>query len=170
MNYISKLWVGIGCTKGSTRELIELAIATIFRENELSESAIAGIATINTKASEVGLLELCQTRNLPLKTFSAEVLQNISVPNSSQIVNSKVGTNSVAEAAAIRASLDFSHAEEQLCCGGSPRYSKLCSQSRREEEVKYLLIPKQVFRSSNPNIKGMVTIAVAMTAKEDIVE
>ncbi len=144
------IWVGIGCQKGTSRELIERAIKEVFQENQLSESAIAGIATIDSKASEVGLLELCQTRNLPLKTFPAEVLQNIHVPNPSQIVAAKVGTISVAEAAAIRASLDFSHAE---------------SQSRREEGVKYLLIPKQVFRSSNPNFQGTVTIAVAIAEK-----
>jgi cobalamin biosynthesis protein CbiG len=149
------LWVGIGCKKETSRELIELAITEVFRENHLSESAIAGIATINTKASEVGLLELCQTRNLSLKTFSAEVLQNISVPNPSQVVNSKVGTTSVAEAAAIKASLDFDRANFE---------------SHKKEGIKNLLISKQIFRSSNPNIKEVVTIAVAMTAKEDIVE
>jgi Cobalamin synthesis G C-terminus len=160
------LWVGIGCKKQTSRELIELAITEVFRENHLSESAIAGIATIDSKASEVGLLELCQTRNLPLKTFSAEVLQNISVPNPSQLVSLEVGTASVAEAAAIRASLDFSHAEESLRCEISLRSRKWCFQSRREEEFKYLLIiSKQVFRSSNPNLNGMVTVAVAMSKK-----
>jgi cobalamin biosynthesis protein CbiG len=149
------LWVGIGCTKETSRELIELAITEVFRENHLCESAIAGIATINTKASEVGLLELCQTRNLPLQTFSAEVLQNISVPNPSQVVNSKVGTASVAEAAAIRASLDFSHTN----------FANL-----RAEGINNLLISKQIFRSSNPNLQGTVTIAVAMTTTEDIAE
>jgi cobalamin biosynthesis protein CbiG len=148
-------WVGIGCQKGTSRELIELAITEVFRENHLCESAIAGIATIDSKASEVGLLELCQTRDLPLKTFPSEILQNISVPNPSQIVSLEVGTTSVAEAAAIRASLDFSHAN----------FANL-----RAERINNLLISKQIFRSSNPNFQGTVTIAVAMTTKEDIAE
>jgi cobalt-precorrin 5A hydrolase len=147
VNYISNLWVGIGCKKGSPRELIEIAIAKIFRENGLSESAIAGIATIDSKISEVGLIEFCQAHNLPLKFFPAEVLRNISVPNPSEFVTEQVGTTSVAEAAAIRASLDFSHS----------------LQNHREEGIRNLLIPKQVFCSLIQNQKCAVTVAVAIS-------
>ena len=65
------LWVGIGCKRGTSWQLFDQAIEQVFRENQLFPSAIAGIATIDTKASEVGLVELCHLRNLPLKTFSA---------------------------------------------------------------------------------------------------
>lgn len=56
------LWVGVGCQRGLSRELIEAAIAHVFRENQLSQNAIAGIATIDTKADEVGLVELCREK------------------------------------------------------------------------------------------------------------
>ncbi|NJL62081.1 MAG: cobalamin biosynthesis protein [Methylacidiphilales bacterium] len=141
------MWVGIGCKRETSRELIELAIKEIFRKHDLSESAIAGIATINSKANEVGLLELCRVRNLPLKTFPAEVLENVSVPNPSKLVAAKVGTTSVAEAAAICASLDIS----------DTNFDNL-----PEKAIKNLLVSKQIFRSSNPNLKGTVTIAIAL--------
>ncbi|MEG3835868.1 cobalamin biosynthesis protein [Microcoleus sp. MON2_D6] len=95
------LWVGIGCEGGTGRELIETAIKQVCRAYHLAESAIAGIATIDTKAGEVGLLELCQARNWPLKTFGADILSSVEVPNPSNIVVKEVGTPSVAEAAAL---------------------------------------------------------------------
>ncbi len=98
------LWVGVGCERGTPTETIAQAIRKVFLEYQLAESAIAGIATIDIKADEVGLLELCQERDLPLITFTKEVLSAVSVPNPSQVVKSEVGTPSVAEAAACRAS------------------------------------------------------------------
>lgn len=97
------LWVGIGCERGTPTETIAQAIKKVFLEHKLAESAIAGIATIDIKADEVGLLELCQERDLPLITFTKEVLSAVSVPNPSLIVESEVGTPSVAEAAALSA-------------------------------------------------------------------
>jgi cobalamin biosynthesis protein CbiG len=116
-----------------------MAIAEVFRENHLSEKAIAGISTIDTKASETGLLELCQTRNWLLKTWTASILNSVWVPNPSQIVEQKAGTRSVAEAAAI---LAVSHQPLTV----------------QDFEPK-LLVPKQIFRS--PEQLGTVTIAVA---------
>ncbi|PIG94240.1 precorrin-3B C(17)-methyltransferase [Gloeocapsopsis sp. IPPAS B-1203] len=95
------LWLGIGCERGTSRELIESAITQVCQEHQLAEQAIAGIATIDIKADEVGLIELCRDRNLPLRTFSADILRSVTVPNPSKIVNAEVGTPSVAEAAAL---------------------------------------------------------------------
>ena len=97
------LWVGIGCERGTTKETIAQAITKVFLEYKLAEGAIAGIATINLKADEVGLLKLCQERDLPLITFTKEALSAVAVPNPSPIVNAEVGTPSVAEAAALSA-------------------------------------------------------------------
>ncbi|MES1022644.1 precorrin-3B C(17)-methyltransferase [Gloeocapsa sp. BRSZ] len=95
------LWLGIGCERGTSRELIESAITQVCQEYQLAEQAIAGIATIDLKADEVGLVELCRDRNFPLWTFSADVLRSVTVPNPSKIVDAEVGTPSVAEAAAL---------------------------------------------------------------------
>jgi cobalamin biosynthesis protein CbiG len=140
----SPLWVGIGCQRGSSRNLISRAIEQVFQDYQLLENAIAGIATIDTKASEVGLLEFCRERNLSLKLFTSEMLRSVSVPNPSQVVTQAVGVNSVAEAAAMRASLNFSQAK------GS---------NYKEEEEESLIVPKQVFRLAGE--AGVVTIAVA---------
>ncbi len=131
------LWVGIGCNSKTERLLIEMAIKHIFIEHQLLESAIAGFATIDNKAA---LSEFCLARNLPLKTFSAEVLQNVIVPHPSQVVKNKVGTPSVAEAAAILACRAKLHRKEVSNCN--------------------LIVPKQIFRAQG--LSGAVTIAVAI--------
>ena len=148
------LWVGIGCERGTSKQVIADAIAKVFQQNQFSLSAIAGIATINIKADEVGLLELCRERNLPFKTFPSEILRTVTVPNPSQVVEKEVGTPSVAEAAAIVAANQTS-----------------------------LQIPKQIYRSPIQNHatcfnggnlrnavaqKGAVTVAVAASEKEYI--
>ena len=136
------LWVGIGCERGTSRQLIETAIQEVFQSNHLAENAIAGIATIDIKADEVGLVELCRDRNWPLQTFPTEVLRSVPVPNPSVVVDKEVGTPSVAEAAAIVAA-----------------NSNLGAQS-----LAPLLVEKQIIRAENQS--GAVTIAIAQSELE----
>ena len=123
------LWVGIGCERGTSRQLIETAIAEVCRKHQLAEGAIAGIATIDIKADEVGILELCRDLQLPLQTFPSELLRTISVPNPSTIVDAEVGTPSVAEAAALSAA-----------------------------KSQTLLVPKQIFRFPIENFDSQLEI------------
>ena len=97
------LWIGIGCERNTSRELIETAIAETCQTYHFATEAIAGIASIDLKADEMGILEVCQRRNLIFKTFTAEQLSQVDVPTPSQVVKQEVGTPSVAEAAAILA-------------------------------------------------------------------
>ncbi len=101
------LWLGIGCERGTSQALIEQAIGETLRANHLAEGAIAGIATIDLKADEEGLLAVCRDRHLPLTCFSAEELAAVEVPTPSEIVRSEVGTPSVAEAAALLAGTEL---------------------------------------------------------------
>ncbi|WP_016950422.1 cobalamin biosynthesis protein [Anabaena sp. PCC 7108] len=135
LSLIQVLWIGIGCQKGISSLLINTAIENIFRENQLSQCEISGIATIESKAAEIGLKDFCRVYNLPLKTFSAEKLASVCVPNPSKFVKERMGTLSVAEASAILA------AGEITSIGVG------------------LLIPKQIFRL--PGEVGTVTIAIA---------
>lgn len=133
------LWVGIGCQRGTSCQLIETAIETVLPKYHLAREAIAAIATIEIKADEEGILELCRRWDLPLKTFSAEILSRVAVPNPSKIVSQEVGTPSVAEAAAICASQPFT-----------------CSPS--------FLVPKQICQQKG--VPGAVTIAIARSQSE----
>ena len=135
------LWVGVGCERGVSRKLIETAIEQVCRRFHLAQSAIAGIATIDLKADEAGILELCRDRHFPLKTFSAEALSQVDVPTPSQVVAQEVGTPSVAEAAAL------------LAIPLSPF-----------PLPPSLLVPKQIFRLDGE--PGAVTVAIAQSSLE----
>ena len=100
------LWVGIGCKRGTSESLIEYAVQKTLRSHHLAEAAIAGVATIDSKATEIGLVKFCHDRQLPLQFFSAEALSAIEVPNPSSFVET-VGTSSVSEAAALLATLTY---------------------------------------------------------------
>ncbi|MEB3290284.1 MAG: precorrin-3B C(17)-methyltransferase [Leptolyngbya sp.] len=97
------LWVGVGCERNTPRRVIETALEQVFEEHGLALEAIAGVASLDLKADEVGLVELCKARQWPLRCFSATALKAIPVPNPSAVVDAVVQTPSVAEAAAILA-------------------------------------------------------------------
>lgn len=97
------LWIGIGCERNTPKELIEMAIDETCKTYHLATEAIAGIASIDLKGDEPGIIEVCRQRNLIFKTFTSEQLKQVDVPTPSEVVEREVGTPSVAEAAAILA-------------------------------------------------------------------
>lgn len=145
------LWIGLGCERGTSKALMEQAIADICRARHLAPEAIAGIATLALKADEVGLVELCRERQWPLRCLSAETLKSVTVPHPSDVVEAAVGTPSVAEAAAIYAA--------------SQPISALAQQDAVSSQLeKRLCVAKKVFRHSQ--LSGAVTIAVAQAQQE----
>ncbi len=137
------LWLGIGCERNTSFDLIEKALLTTLHQAHLALAAVAGIATIDLKADESGIIQLCQKYNFPLLTFSAEKLQNITVPTPSEVVKQEVGTPSVAEAAAIVSA------------------STIPSPDNNQESQ--LLVKKQIHKASE---QGAVTVAIAQSATE----
>lgn len=143
------LWVGVGCERGTPQPVIAAAIAQACRVNHLAEGAIAGIASLDLKADEVGLVALCKERQWPLRCFTAEQLKAISVPNPSAVVEQAVQTPSVAEAAAI------------LAASGSDSGENSGGDSGGE-----LRVPKRVERVEGQ--PGAVTVAIAQAEREYI--
>ncbi len=95
------LWVGIGCQRGVSKLVIQRAIESVFTEYDLDLATIAGIATLDRKANELGLVKYCRDSGWFLKIYSPERLNSVTVDRSSQLVSGLVGTASVAEAAAL---------------------------------------------------------------------
>lgn len=143
------LWIGIGCERGSSKTLIEHAVREVLRTHQLSEKAIAGIASIDLKADEVGLVEYCRDRQLPFRCFPADVLRPVAVPNPSVIVEAEVGTPSVAEAAALV---------------GAGLRSAAPTEPLGQSQEPLLKVPKQIIRLDGE--PGAVTIAIAQSDQE----
>ena len=95
------LWVGIGCQRGVSKLAIQSALESVFTQYNLDLATIAGLATIDRKANELGLVEYCRELGWFLKIYRPERLNSVAVERSSQLVSVLVGTASVAEAAAL---------------------------------------------------------------------
>lgn len=95
------LWVGVGCERGVSAALLESSIRQVLQSQGLAWEAIAGVASLDLKQDEQGLLELAQQWDWALQFFPADQLATQPVPNPSTVVAEAVGTPSVAEAAAI---------------------------------------------------------------------
>ncbi|WP_309731665.1 cobalamin biosynthesis protein [Chamaesiphon sp. OTE_75_metabat_556] len=94
------LWVGIGCQRGVSQLAIRRAIESVFAEYDLDLATIAGLATLDRKANEDGLLEYCRESGRFLKIYPPERLNSVMIVDS-QLVSTLVGTASVASAAAL---------------------------------------------------------------------
>ncbi len=97
------LWIGIGCERNTSKELVENSLNNLLESRNFSKYSIAGLATVDIKKDEKGILELAEEKNLPIKFFSKEDLSKIIVPNPSSIVENEIGIPSVAEASSLLA-------------------------------------------------------------------
>jgi len=126
------LWIGIGCERNTSESLINRAVSQILYKKKLAKESIAGIATVNLKVDEKGLISFGKKNNWNIKFFSADKLSKIQVPNPSHSVEKAIGTNSVAEASSMAAA------------------GKRCS----------LIVQKMIFKANNIE-NGAVTIAIS---------
>ncbi|MEB3177167.1 MAG: precorrin-3B C(17)-methyltransferase [Synechococcus sp.] len=97
------LWLGVGCERNSSLELLRQAVDSSLAAAGLAPEAVAGLASHRLKGDEAALLALAAERQWPLKLFAAEELAQQTVPNPSTVVAAEVGCPSVAEAASLLA-------------------------------------------------------------------
>ena len=131
------LWVGMGCERNTSLELLERGLNEALAAQGLALEAVAGLASADRKADEPALLELAERHGWPLRCFSSSALHAVEVPNPSPVVEAELGTASVAEAAAL------------LACG--PNAS--------------LRVQKHIERAA-PGEQGAATVAIAQAAEQ----
>jgi cobalamin biosynthesis protein CbiG len=90
------LTVGVGCSTGVTAAEVLAAVDAV-----LPGPAEVELATLATRAAEPGLLAAAAGRGWLLTAYPAPVLAAVPVPTPSSSVAARVGTPSVAEAAAL---------------------------------------------------------------------
>ena len=127
------LWIGVGCERNTSLNLLTRAMTEAIAEAGLAPQAVAGLSTIDRKGDETALLQLAEQRHWPLHLHTADDLATIPVPTPSDVVQSEMGTASVAEAAALRAA--------------GPEGA--------------LRQTKRIYKAGEPGEQGAVTVAIA---------
>ncbi len=91
--------VGVGlssyCTPANLTQVVDRALS----EGNISRQAIESLATIDLRMNHPAI----RSFNLPVRSYPAQHLSQVDIPNPSQVVRDAVGTPSVAEAAALLA-------------------------------------------------------------------
>ena len=95
------LWLGIGCERDTSLNLVQRAVSSALEEAGLAENAVAGISSIDRKGDERALQDLAQLHHWPFHLHTATALDGVSVPTPSKVVATEMGTGSVAEASAL---------------------------------------------------------------------
>ncbi|MGK9458481.1 precorrin-3B C(17)-methyltransferase [Streptomyces sp. G6] len=95
------LVVGVGASKGAPVDEVLGLVEEALRDAGLSAASVAGLATVDAKAEEPGIVGAAERLGVPLVTYAAGELAGVEVPNPSDAPLAAVGTPSVAEAAAL---------------------------------------------------------------------
>ncbi|GAB7022078.1 cobalt-precorrin 5A hydrolase [Salidesulfovibrio brasiliensis] len=95
------LVMGIGCRRGAERDEILTLIHETLRDARLSLKSVTGIASVEAKRHEAGLLEAARELGLDIEFYPSETLAEVDAPSPSEFVLDVIGTPSVCEAAAI---------------------------------------------------------------------
>ena len=93
------LVVGVGASSDAPAGEAEDLMRRVLSQAGLSEKSVARVATIDRRANDPVITSF----DLPITSFTAQQLAQVSVPNPSEVVLAEVGTSSVAEAAALLA-------------------------------------------------------------------
>ncbi|GGZ94119.1 precorrin-3B C(17)-methyltransferase [Streptomyces bluensis] len=95
------LVVGVGASKGAPVDEVLGLVEGALRDAGLSVRSVAEVATVDAKAGEPGIVGAAERLGVPVVTYTAEELAEVTVPNPSDAPLAAVGTPSVAEAAAL---------------------------------------------------------------------
>lgn len=95
------IYVGIGCRRGISAELIADAVYGAFRQNDLDIRSMAALGSIDIKSEETGLIKFASDLGKTIKFFTAHELENIPGDfTESEFVRNTVGVGSVCERSA----------------------------------------------------------------------
>jgi cobalt-precorrin 5A hydrolase / precorrin-3B C17-methyltransferase len=96
------LAVGLGASRGVAADEVLGLVERVLADARLSPLSVRTTASVDVKDAEPGLVEARRRRGWAHESYPARDLGRIEVPNPSAVVQSAVGTASVAEAAALR--------------------------------------------------------------------
>lgn len=94
-----KIIIGIGARKNIPEEKVDYAIKNACNDLKLDINRINGLATIDVKKNEIGILKTAEKLNLPLEIIDTSRVKNFKsdVCSKSEFVNKVIGVNGVCE-------------------------------------------------------------------------
>ena len=96
------LHLGIGCRRGTPMYLIEELVVQELKKLKVTMSVVKGIASIDVKKDEEGLLAFARENSFPIRFYSAEELNAVEgIFTPSAFVAKTVGVDNVCERAAV---------------------------------------------------------------------
>ncbi len=131
------LVLGLGCDRDTPFELIERGVRIVLARHGLSMKSVRGLASVDKKNDEVGLLALSAQHGWPIQFYTPEELDNVpNLQSPSLTVFKHIGTRGVAEPAA------------RLAAG-----------------VDELLVPKTIYTEEGAGRSMTIAVARAQFAK-----
>ena len=95
--------VGIGCKKGKEAEKIEDFLMCHLQKAGITPMQVFGLASIDVKRDEPGLLAWSRKEKIPFITYTAEELRSVKGEfHKSEFVKEQVGVDNVCERAAMK--------------------------------------------------------------------
>lgn len=99
------VWIGVGCRKGKEADALLTFIDMFMTENRIDPRSMAGIASIDIKKDEPGLIDVVEQYQTNLRTFSNTELAGVSGDfSASSFVQKAVGVDNICERSAVLAS------------------------------------------------------------------
>lgn len=148
---------GVGCKKGTPVDKIEHAVQDAFAKAGLRMEALCAVVSINLKKEEAGLLEFCETRNVPFETYAAEELQAVpGTYSASEFVSGVTGVDNVCERSAVKYASEHGMNQGEQLLGRQAKHGELLL--RKQAQDGELLLRKQAY--------GGVTVALAYVCSE----
>lgn len=96
--------VGVGCRRGTPCEIIEKRICESLISAGISPQRVSGLATVDIKSDESGILEYCKKNKIIPAFYTAEELMEVSGEfTSSEFVRQTTGADNICERSAVRA-------------------------------------------------------------------
>lgn len=96
--------VGIGCRRGTPEKEIASAVRECLLAENIHDSAVCALASVDLKAQEEGILSYCRKAGLPFLTYSVEELKVVKGDyTESSFVEQVTGVSNVCERSAVLA-------------------------------------------------------------------
>jgi cobalt-precorrin 5A hydrolase len=104
LTFRPKLYLGIGCNRDTSMEIIEQSVDIFLRKYNLKIEDIQKIASFEAKKDEVGLLDFVKKRDIPIEFYSKKDINLLSNSFSKSASTQFFGLQGVAEPSSILAS------------------------------------------------------------------